>query len=171
MVFNRRTINYQRLREKIEIIRLTKALYTYHSYLKNFAGKNCELCVLPLNPYGIYLNNEQAICIQCFNIYVVTEDYANNLKSFETRVSKMNEQANALSDSLKATPQNIDLIQLNGLFKGLTLSEIEQMIGFPQQFGSFDHGVEAGKWKLNNFLIEIWFKNQICTEAITWFHV
>lgn len=165
MIFNIRTIDFSLLREKIETIRLTKELYTYHSYLKAFAGKNCELCILPLNPYGIYLNHEQAICIQCFNNYIISENCLNNLKSFETRVSKVNEQAEALAVSLKTNHQNIDLNLANELFKGLSLSEIEQMIGLPKHFGSFDYGLEAGKWKLSNFLVEIWFKNQICTEV------
>ncbi|MNY44275.1 hypothetical protein D3C86_1792890 [compost metagenome] len=77
----------------------------------------------------------------------------------------MNQQADLFTASLKTNPQNIDLDLADKLFKDLTLSQIEQMIGFPQQFGSFDYGIEAGKWKLNNFLIEIWFKNQICTEV------
>jgi len=167
MVFNIRTIDFSRLLEKIETIRLTKELYTYHTYLETFAGKNCELCVLPLNPYGIYLNNEQAICVQCFNSYVAAEHYLNNLGSFETRVSRMKERACALAVSLKTNRQNIDLNLANGLFKDLSLSEIEQMIGLPKDFGSFDYGVEAGKWKLSDFLVEIWFKNQICTEVVT----
>ncbi|MEQ7801843.1 hypothetical protein ABDJ41_18755 [Pedobacter sp. ASV1-7] len=165
MVIDIRTIDFPRLLEKIETIRSTKALYTYHSYLMNYTGKHCELCVLPLNPYGVYLSHEQAICITCFNNYISSKDYLKNLKSFETRVSKIIEQADLLATSLKTNPQHIDLDLANKLFKELTLSEIEQMIGVPQQFGSFDYGIEAGKWKLNNFLIEIWFKNQICTEA------
>jgi hypothetical protein len=165
MVIDKRTIDFPRLLEKIERIRSTDALYTYHSYLKDYIGKRCEICVLPLNPYGAYLNHEQAICITCFNNYISSKDYLNNLKSFEERVSRMNQQADLFTASLKTNPQNIDLDLADKLFKELTLSEIEQMIGFPQQFGSFDYGIEAGKWKLNNFLIEIWFKNQICTEV------
>lgn len=167
MVFNIRTIDFSLLREKVETIRLTKEQYTYHTYLKVFAGKNCELCMLPLNPYGIYLNKEKAICIQCFNNYIASEDYLDNLKSFETRVSRTNEQAYTLAVWLKTNHQIIDLNLANGLFKGLSLSEIEQMIGLPKNFGSFDYGIEVGKWKLSNFLVEIWFKNQICTEVVT----
>ena len=165
MVFNKRTIDFSRLREKIETIRLTKHLYTYYTYLKAFAGKHCELCCLPLNPYGIYLKDKQAICIQCFNQYVSDEDYLNNLRIFEARVSSANDLADTLCTSLKNSPQNINIDMVNQLFKGLSLTEIEQMIGLPENFGSFDYGIEAGKWHLSNFLIEIWFKNQICTEV------
>jgi hypothetical protein len=55
----------------------------------------------------------------------------------------------------------------DGLLKGLSFSAIEEMIGFPKDFGSFIMGDESGKWKLNNFLVEIWFKNHICTEVVT----
>ncbi|MFA4867892.1 MAG: hypothetical protein WC623_06835 [Pedobacter sp.] len=165
MDFNIRKIDFPHLLEKIETIRSTKPLYTYHSYLKNYTGKKCELCLLPLNPYGVYLNHEQAICITCFNNYISSKDYLNNLKSFEARVSRMNEQADLLTASLTNNPKNIDLNLANQLFKELTLTEIEQMIGFPKHFGSFDYGIEAGTWKLNNSLVEIWFKNQICTEV------
>lgn len=102
--------------------------------------------MLPLNPYGIYLKDNQAICIQCFNNYVAAEDYLNHLQSFETRVLRTNERAGAFSVSLKTDPQNMDLNLANTLFKGLSLSEIEQMIGFPKSFGSFDYGIEAGKY-------------------------
>ncbi|SMC61283.1 hypothetical protein SAMN04488101_101712 [Pedobacter nyackensis] len=40
------------------------------------------------------------------------------------------------------------------------------MIGLPKNFGSFDYGIEAGNWKLSDCLVEIWFKNQICTEVV-----
>ncbi|MDR6785159.1 hypothetical protein ABIE26_003857 [Pedobacter africanus] len=166
MVFNIRTIDFSRLLKKVEAIRLTKDQFTYQTYLNKFAGKNCELCELPLNPYGIYLKDKQAICIQCFNNYIIAEDYLNNLKTFEAKVSRTNKLTDAFFASLKADPQNIDLNLANTLFKGFSLSEIEQMIGLPKSFGSFDYGVEAGNWKFNNFMVEIWFKNQVCTEVV-----
>lgn len=128
-------------------------------------GKNCELCVLPLNPYGIYLNDKQAICIQCFNNYINTEDYLANLVIFEARVLRTNKLVDDFSSSLNVDGQNIDIGQIDKLFKDLSLAEIEQMAGFPKSFGSFDYGIEAGRWKLENLLVEIWFKNQICTEV------
>ncbi|QIL37909.1 hypothetical protein G7074_00580 [Pedobacter sp. HDW13] len=165
MVLNKRMIDRRQLIEKIEAIRLIKQQYIYHTYLEELAGKNCELCALPLNPYGIYLNNKQAICIQCFNDYINTKDYLDNLEIFETRVSRTNKLADNFSASLKTYGQNIDIDLINKLFKDLSLAEIEQMVGFPKSFGSFDYGIEAGRWKLENLLVEIWFKKQVCTKV------
>ncbi|MNQ77755.1 hypothetical protein D3C85_926430 [compost metagenome] len=166
MVFNKRTINFPLLLKKIEAIRLIKEQYTYHSHLEKLAGNDCELCALQLNPYGIYLNNKEAICIGCFNNYIAAEEYSDNLATFETRVLQANKLAEDFFASLIANRHNIDLDLANRLFKGLSLAEIEQMIGLPKSFGSFDYGIEAGNWKLENFLIEIWFKNQTCTEVV-----
>lgn len=166
MVLNKRAINFTLLLKKIEAIRLTKEQYTYHTYLKEWAGKDCELCNLPLNPYGIYLNNEQAVCIGCFNNYIAAEEYLDNLGAFESRILQANKLTEDFSASLKANHHNIDLDLANKLFKGLSLAEIEQMIGLPKSFGSFDYGIEAGNWRLEKFPIEIWFKNQICTEVV-----
>lgn len=167
MILNKRTIDFPHLLTKIETIRLTKEQYTYHTYLKEFAGIKCALCELPLNPYGIYLNLEQAICIQCFNHYISAKDHLHNLELFEAKVLRVNKLADDFTTLLKNTPQHIDLDLANGLFMGLSLAEIEQMIGLPQNFGSFDFGVEAGTWKLSSFRIEIWLRNQICTEVLT----
>ncbi|WP_448633989.1 hypothetical protein [Pedobacter panaciterrae] len=167
MILSKRTIDFSHLLAKIETIRLNKAQYTYHTYLKEFAGIKCALCELPLNPYGIYLNLEQAICIQCFNHYISAKDHLHQLALFEAKVLRVNKLADDFMALLKNDPPQIDLDLANRLFIGLSLAETEQMIGLPQNFGSFDFGVEAGTWKVSNFRMEIWFKNQICTEVLT----
>jgi len=166
MILNKRTIDFHQLLRKIPAIRLIKEQYIYHTCSDKFAGKNCGICGLPLNPYGIYLNYEQAICTQCFSDYISAENYLHNYKSFEAKVLLKNELLAAFSSSLNKNSRNIDLDLANQLFTGLSLAEIEQMIGLPANLGSFDHGIEAGNWKLINFRIEIWFKNQICTEVV-----
>jgi len=166
MVLNKRTVDFPHLMKKVEAIRLTKEEYVYHSYLSASAGKVCSVCDLPLNPYSTYVNGKACICTSCFNKYISADDYLDQLSAYESKVVHTNKLVELLYASLKKDQHHIELDLVNSLFEGLSRLEIEQLIGLPKTFGSFDHGVEAGCWKLGHGVIELWFKNQIFTDVV-----
>ncbi|EDM34212.1 hypothetical protein PBAL39_17294 [Pedobacter sp. BAL39] len=166
MALNKRTVDFPHLLKKVEAIRLKKEEYVYHSYLGASGGEICAICDLPLHPYSTYVNGKARICTICFNNYISADDYMDHLNAYEIKVLHTNKLVDMLSVSLKNDQNHIELDLVSSLFQGLSLLEIEQLIGNPKSFGSFDHGVEAGCWKLGHVVVELWFKNQIFTDVV-----
>lgn len=49
-------------------------------------------------------------------------------------------------------------------FIGLTIFEIESVVGTCSSYGSFDHGIEVYDWKCGKAYVQAWFRESRCDE-------
>lgn len=75
-------------------------------------------------------------------------------------------RARAVQAKPSAAPLDLrSLFQPEDQVLGKSLSQLQQLAGEPESFGSFDHGREVAQWRQGELLVEVWFNQQRCESV------
>lgn len=163
-----RIVDFESVAGKIEQARGVEDLCCFdidlNAMAKRAGVRDCFVCGFPLHNCGALARDAIAVCCRCLHLYVTAGDYVESLARFKASVENANRCAQALAARVNSG-QAIDEKTLGALVTGLQLSEVEFYLGPPKDLGSFDHGLELGKWVVAGVAFDLWFQSQVCVSV------